>query len=272
MGIIATIIGVIVGCFGFALIHHYATYNYHPWEKKYMKIVHYHWGDAIKYSFEEQYKNHSHETSSPVTRSMSFENFLSIYNINPDKWNFKEYNGRDVDFTLKYKIKKPEVSWYYDRADNYIQVIFNKKDFNKYRRWLAVRAKQREEHQTTEALKQDYDAMQKIISTARQDIDVMENRAKEETHIATAIATAAANNEPCPEATIHFDPKTCSYYIKKNGEFVQIGTIDIDGSLKFSPQQELYNKIKIYQDQMSMNNATINQISSYLDTDSTRVE
>ena len=256
MGIVITAISVIVSCVGLFFINHYVTYKYHPWEKKYMKIVKTNWGDADTISFKRQYEDHCRQTTSPTTRSMSFENFESIYNINPQKWKFKEYNGHDIDFVLKYRVKEPKYSCSYDLAENYVQVIFNQKDFNKYRRWLAARAKLRQEHKTIEAQKQDYDAMQKILTAARNDIDTMETRARKEVSLAADMVAAAANNQPCPNGSLIFDTINCNYYIKKDNELIQIAhtpvdnktityNINSDGSLTFNQYRDEIQTLKV---------------------------
>lgn len=146
---------------------YYCLYRCFPWEKHMKAIKYYTYTSGVdsRYTFNKQYEwhktNHRSNTREETT-NLSFKTFKALYDLNPKAWFVQEedsFGNSRMYFQLMYCK---------DYAN--IRVIFNKRDFNKYRRWLANRRKAEIYRDRNTDKTRSIEACQKIIAGAKKDI------------------------------------------------------------------------------------------------------
>lgn len=123
---ILLIASIIVGIY-------YLRYWCFPWQDEMKAKIRTWGGDYSLMTIWTQYDRHTIDHIYGVdgeTRSLSFKSFKTFYELNPDNWEFSDKEFGDNYFQLCYT-EPTEESW---RRNFRIRVIFNMRDFQKYRK------------------------------------------------------------------------------------------------------------------------------------------
>lgn len=158
---------------------YYAVFRAMPWQLHDSDI-----------SFSKEYEYHSCSLYSKATHDLTFDNFLELYQINPEKWEFYEgepqYYGHNTNsFRLFYNAEQEE-----------IQVIFSKRDFLKFRKWLykniiqETTFKGRAENSIKN--KKSAAACQFLLEDIQKDIDKMREEAQKQIDEARELTNSIA--------------------------------------------------------------------------------
>ncbi len=119
-------------------------------------------------TFKEQYNRHKTMGWINGTHHLSFNSFVKFYKINPSSWDIQEYEFGDrlMNFAIVYL-----------GGAEKIKVIFSKRDFNKYRRWLAKRQFEKFCINQDRIETEDIQHCQIIINGVKKDIEVIQAQA-----------------------------------------------------------------------------------------------
>ena len=138
-------------------------------------------------SFKEEYEKHCCKQTRRVTQDLTFQHFLNLYQINPEKWRFfngetyGHYGHYNDDYRLYYWIDA-DADADDDDDDDDIQVIFSKKDYIKFRKWNGKRIFARYIHREEEAKytfeKQSSEACRYLLADVQKDIDKSRDEAQ----------------------------------------------------------------------------------------------
>lgn len=169
------------------LTSHYVKYRCFPWQKRLIAKGSGCCG-SFKWTFKHQYKwhetNHSHLIRGTTT-SLTFKSFKTFYELNPEAWKIEERNfGAD---NMHFQVV-------YCNGTECIRVIFNKSDFQKYRKWLAQRAIEREKEAQRKDKTIDLEYCQKIVEGIKQDIVKKQDLAHSEIEQAKKITEDVKEN------------------------------------------------------------------------------
>ena len=189
--LVASCIAVFSGCY-------YSTYRALPWDPDYFK----------RYTFATQYEGHRSQRSwsnDPVTTQLNFSNFLHLLQVNPDRW---EWNYDTMRL------------WYQKDDEGYIQVLFSKKDFLRFRKWLYAQHKNASVHRNSEQHKIDTFNCQTILETAQRDID----RIKEAANIQIQEARDIVDNidNSIQAHSVLYQDDEGRFYIQTDGRFLEV--------------------------------------------------
>lgn len=168
------------------LLTHYYIYHCFPWQKHLMAKG----GSSgtFKWPFNHQYDwhktSHTHLIRGTTT-SLTFESFKTFYELNPEAWEIqeKDFGADGMYFQVVYC-----------NGTERIRVIFSKSDFQKYRKWLAQRAIEREKEVRRKEKIRDLEYSQKIIEGIKQDIIKKQDLARSEIEQAKKITEDVKQN------------------------------------------------------------------------------
>lgn len=196
---------------------------------------------GIYYKYKEYYTdmiNEARKGELPIA-SLSFDEFLKFYNLNPDKWGITYIDN------IKYNYKAHDKTAY--------RIVFNKySDYRKFREWTTnKKLREREEKELTsnlafcDQLKKDIQAMQEeshkqIHEAKERGMDLIQQclaneRAKKEKEKkkndfgsldSTCWPTWVSNEE-----VITAKPEVGKIYRRVNGEQVEYGFMKYDGKI-----------------------------------------
>ena len=196
--------GLLVVCTGFFLATYYNIYKVFPTADDYF----------TRNTFKFQYEMHCDRgwREAPATSQLDFNNFMHLMQVNPDRW---EWDSGSMRLYYRY------------REDDHIQVIFSKKDFLKFRKWLF---QQFGDKGKLEKHKADTDNCQIILVTAQKDIDRIKELARAQVNEAKDIVDNINNNMTAH--TVLYTDDANKFYVQKNGKFVQLDEVE---KLEYEP-------------------------------------
>lgn len=160
---------------------YYAVFRAMPWQ------LH---DSDIPFSKEYEYHSCSVYSDQKATHDLTFDSFLELYQVNPEKWEFYEgepqYYGRHTNsFRLFYNAEQEEV-----------QVIFSKRDFLKFRKWLDKNIRQETTYKsrTKNSIKNKKSAAacQFLLEDVQKDIDKMREDAQKQIDEARELTNSIA--------------------------------------------------------------------------------
>ena len=170
MGVVLIILGVITMGLTIVLTTYRTVFRSMPWN------LH-----NPGYSFKQEYELHCHKTVHKTTQDLTFNHFLNLYQINPDKWKLFEggryntYGNSNDHYRLFYCP---------DGTEGRVQVIFSKKDYVKFRKWNGDRIFNEELDQTKRAKvvseKQSAEVCQFLLEDVQKDIDRIREEAQQQ--------------------------------------------------------------------------------------------
>lgn len=215
MVVILTILFSIVLIAFIILFIHYMLYRCFPWQK--CLIVKGNGCCDSKWPFEHQYRwhetNHSYLIRGTTT-SLTFKSFKTFYELNPEAWEIQEKNfgAGDMHFQVVYC-----------NGTERIRIIFSKSDFQKYRKWLAQRAIEREKAIQRKEKTCDLEYCQKIIEGIKQDIIKKQDLAQSEIEQAKKVTEDVKENLKWVRyenpTIVHTDDGVMEIYYNKNFPF-----------------------------------------------------
>lgn len=160
---------------------YYAVFRAMPWQ------LH---DSDIPFDKEYGYHSCSPYSDQKATHDLTFDSFLELYQINPEKWEFYEndpdYYGHNTNsFRLFYNAEQEEV-----------QVIFSKRDFIKFRKWLDKNIRQETTYKsrTENSIKNKKSAAacQFLLEDVQKDIDKMREDAQKQIDEARELTNSVA--------------------------------------------------------------------------------
>lgn len=183
--ILAILFSIVLIAFIILFIH-YMLYRCFPWQK--CLIVKGNGCCDSKWPFEHQYRWHKSNHSYLIrgtTTSLTFKSFKTFYELNPEAWEIQEkvFGAGDMHFQVVYC-----------NGTERIRVIFNKSDFQKYRKWLAQRAIEREKKALRKEKTRDLEYCQKIVEGIKQDIIKKQDLAQSEIEQAKKVTEDVKEN------------------------------------------------------------------------------
>ena len=187
MEVILAILAVAaVSVFG-VLFFYYKAYRCFPWQKHLIAEVNGRCG-SVQGTFKQQYEWHESNHSIMIrdtTTSLTFESFKTFYELNPEAWEIQEgdFGASNMYFQVVYCNGKER-----------IRIIFNKSDFQKYRKWLAQRAIEREKEAQRKDKIHDLECCQRIVESIKQDIIKKQDQAQSEIEQAKKITEDVKEN------------------------------------------------------------------------------
>ena len=190
--------GLLVTCTGLFLAAYYNTYKAFPTADKY--FTH----DTFKFQYEMHCDRGWREA--PATSQLDFKNFIHLMSVNPDRW---EWNSESMRL------------YYRHREDDHIQVIFSKKDFLKFRKWLFQQSRN---GRKLERYKADTNNCQIILETAQKDIDRIKELARAQVDEAKDIVDNI-NNDMIAHSVLYTDGAN-NFYTRKDGKFIQLEKVE----------------------------------------------
>lgn len=187
MVVILAILFSIVPITFIILFTHYMLYHCFPWQKCLMSKSD-GFNGTFKWPFKSQYEWHKTNHSNLIrgtTTSLTFESFKTFYELNPEAWLIqeKDFGEEGMYFQVVYC-----------NGTERIRVIFNKSDFQKYRKWLAQRAIEREKKALRKEKTLDLEYCQKIVEGVKQDIIKKQDLARSEIEQAKKVTEDVKEN------------------------------------------------------------------------------
>lgn len=227
MGTTLTILGIVIGG-GIVLcgLTYYIVFRAMPWDM--------HDSDL---SFAQEYEKHAARRTHQRTHDLTFKSFLELYQINPKKWHFfskaiNQYGNSHGDYCLFYEPK--------DGADC-TQIVFSKKDYLKFRRWMDKQIINRELAKATQTNssidKNSAQACQWILEDVQKDIDAIREEAQKKIDEAREITEQIAANSKEPKLQLYRDA-TNHIYLKRGNEYVLITQNQAEEFMKSQQQKE----------------------------------
>ena len=189
--LVASCVVVFGGCY-------YSSYRTLPWGPDYFK----------RYTFATQYESHCSQRSwsnDPITTQLDFSNFLHLLQVNPDRWEWN-YDAMRL--------------WYQKDDEGYIQVVFSKKDFVRFRKWLYAQHKNASVHRNSEQHKIDAFNCQTILETAQRDIDRIREAANIQIQEARDIVDNIDNS--IQAHSVLYQDDEGRFYIQEDGRFLEV--------------------------------------------------
>ena len=168
MGIVLIILGVIVIGLIIILTLFYTVFRSMPWGLY-----------NPEYSFKQEYELHCHKTVHKITQDLTFNHFLNLYQINPDKWKF--FDGGRYN---TYGNSNDHYRLFYYTDEEKVQITFSKKDYIKFRKWNGDRIFDRELDQNEKAkiISKNHSAevCQFLLKDVQKDIDRIRDEAQQQ--------------------------------------------------------------------------------------------
>jgi hypothetical protein len=177
---------------------YYAVFRAMPWQL--------HDSDT---SFKQEYKLHCYQAAYSTTQDLTFNHFLNLYQINPNKWKFFDggkYNTYG-SFNDHYRL-----FYYPGGTKGKVQIIFSKKDYIKFRKWNSDRIFDRELDQTEKAKvvseKNSAAACQFLLEDVQKDIDKMREEAQRQIDEARELTNSVAARRAMTDIALTIGPET----------------------------------------------------------------
>ena len=190
--LLAVLLGGVVISGGF----YYAVFRAMPWQ------LH---DSDIPFSKEYEYHSYSPYSDQKATHDLTFNSFLELYQINPEKWEFYEdeprYYGRHTDsFRL-----------FYNAEQGTVQIIFSKRDFLKFRKWLYNNILQETTYKsrTKNSIKNKKSAAacQFLLEDVQKDIDKMREDAQKQIDEARELTNSVAARRVMTDIELTIEPE-----------------------------------------------------------------
>lgn len=151
------------------------------------------YGWDIKTSAFIDFNKYSHSENSV---DMDFQTFKNLYDLNPKRFNYMDYEGRweyNVPWSKEEYDEIMGNPWRMDLFKKKVYIsITDPKEFDKYYKWNKQRLKQEEEDEAiadrAKQHKANVENMQFILNQAQKDIDALKKQADEEIAIAADIS------------------------------------------------------------------------------------
>lgn len=175
--LLAILVGGLAACGGV----YYATFRAMPWQ--------FHDSDI---AFNKEYEGHSNTLYSTrrITYDLTFDSFLELYQINPEKWSFYQDDPR------YYGHNSNDYCLFYTTDTETIQVAFSKRDFIKFRKWIYKNICQEATYENSRANSTKNRASaascQFLLEDVQKDIDKMREEAQKKIDEARELTNAVA--------------------------------------------------------------------------------
>ena len=176
---------------------YYAVFRAMPWQ------LH---DSDIPFNEEYEYHSDSPYSDQKATHDLTVDSFLELHQINPEKWQFYE------DDPQHYGHNTNSFRLFYNTEQEKIQVIFSKRDFVKFRKWLDKNIRQETTYKSRTANsiknKKSAAACQFLLEDVQKDIDKMREDAQKQIDEARELTNSVAARRAMTDIELTIEPKT----------------------------------------------------------------